>query len=48
MSNIQIIIHCLPREIDSLDRVLDDLKRSSYFLEKQDNIVNRDNSGALE
>ena len=39
MNNIQIIIHCLPREIDSLDRILDDLKRSSHFLEKQDNIV---------
>ena len=39
MSNIQIIIHCLPREIDSLDRILDDLKKSSYFLEKSDNIV---------
>ena len=39
MSNIQVIIHCLPREIDSLDRILDDLKRSSHFLEEQDNIV---------
>jgi len=39
MSTIQIIIHCLPREIDCLDRIVSDLKKSSAFLEKEDNIV---------
>lgn len=39
MTTLQIIIHCLPREIDALERVLDDLKKSSYFLNKEDNVI---------
>ena len=33
MSDLHIILHCLPREIDELDRIVNHLKRSSHFLD---------------
>lgn len=38
MSTIQILIHALPREIDGLERVCDQLHRSSFFLENSDKV----------
>jgi hypothetical protein len=38
-NRIHILIHCLPREIDGCERVLDQLHRASYFLEPQDEVV---------
>ena len=35
MSDLHIILHCLPREIDELDRIVNHLKRSSHFLESK-------------
>ena len=35
----QIVMHILPREIDQCYRLIHDLKRSSYFLDKDDKIV---------
>ena len=34
----QIVMHILPREIDQCYRLIHDLKRSSYFLSKDDKI----------
>lgn len=35
----QIVMHILPREIDQCYRLIHDLKRSSYFLSKDDKII---------
>lgn len=32
-------MHCLPREIDQLERVLDKLHESSFFLNKEDQVI---------
>tara|TARA_Y100000004_G_scaffold162324_1_gene190979 strand:+ start:428 stop:1342 length:915 start_codon:yes stop_codon:yes gene_type:complete len=39
MKNIQIILHCLPREIDDTDRILDQLHKSSFYLSDNDKIT---------
>ena len=39
MSDLHIILHCLPREIDELDRIVNHLKRSSHFLEDNDEVI---------
>lgn len=39
MKILQIIIHCLPREIDQLERVLNKLHESSFFLKEEDKVV---------
>ena len=39
MSDLHIILHCLPREIDELERIVNHLKRSSYFLNPDDEVV---------
>ena len=39
MSDLHIILHCLPREIDELDRIVNHLKRSSHFLESNDEVI---------
>ena len=36
---IYIILHCLPREIDELDRIVNHLKRSSHFLDDNDEVI---------
>ena len=39
MIEIHIIFHCLPREIDDLERIINHLKRSSHFLEEGDKVT---------
>jgi len=39
VSDLHIILHCLPREIDELERIVNHLKRSSYFLNPDDEVV---------
>ena len=39
MIKLQIILHCLPREIDEVERICNQLQRSSYFLEKNDKVI---------
>lgn len=39
MKVLQIIIHCLPREIDQLERVLNKLHESSFFLEEENKVI---------
>ena len=39
MARLHIISHCLPREIDDFDRMLDHLHRSAGFLEEGDEVV---------
>ena len=39
MSDLHIILHCLPREIDELERIVNHLKRSSHFLGKDDEVI---------
>jgi hypothetical protein len=39
VARLHIISHCLPREIDDFDRMLDHLHRSAHFLEKGDEVV---------
>ena len=39
MKTVQIVIHCLPREIDQLERLCNTLRESYYFVENQINIV---------
>lgn len=36
---IQIVLHALPREIDDVHRIVDQLKRSNYFLSKGQEIL---------
>ena len=35
----QIVIHVLPREIDQCYRLIHDLKRALYFVNKEDTII---------
>ena len=39
MSKLQIILHCLPREIDEVERICNHLQRSSHFLNENDNVI---------
>ena len=39
MKKLQIILHCLPREIDEVERICNHLQRSSHFLEKNDKVI---------
>ena len=39
MSDLHIILHCLPREIDELERIVNHLKRSSHFLDSNDEVI---------
>jgi len=39
VSDLHIILHCLPREIDELERIVNHLKRSSHFLGKDDEVI---------
>ena len=39
MNKLQIILHCLPREIDEVERICNHLQRSSHFLEKNDKVI---------
>ena len=39
MNKIQIILHCLPREIDEVERICNHLHRASHFLEKGDDVI---------
>jgi len=39
VARLHIISHCLPREIDDFDRMLDHLHRSAHFLEEGDEVV---------
>ena len=39
MSDLHIILHCLPREIDELERIVNHLKRSSHFLSPDDEVI---------
>ena len=36
---LQIILHCLPREIDEVERICNHLQRSSHFLEDNDKVI---------
>ena len=36
---LQIILHCLPREIDEVERICNHLQRSSHFLQNDDKVV---------
>ena len=38
-NDIHIILHCLPREIDELERIVNHLKRSSHFLSPDDEVI---------
>ena len=42
MLKLQIILHCLPREIDEVERICNHLQRSSHLLNEDDK-VNRIN-----
>ena len=39
MPKLQIILHCLPREIDEVERICNHLQRSSHFLEDRDKVI---------
>ena len=39
MKVLQIVMHCLPREIDQLERILDKLHESSFYLDKNDKVI---------
>tara|TARA_X000001382_G_scaffold120247_2_gene101658 strand:- start:348 stop:1274 length:927 start_codon:yes stop_codon:yes gene_type:complete len=39
MKTLQIVVHCLPREIDQLERVLDKLHESSFYLSPKARVV---------
>ena len=38
-NDLHIILHCLPREIDELERIVNHLKRSSHFLDRDDEVI---------
>ena len=38
-NDLHIILHCLPREIDELERIVNHLKRSSHFLDSNDEVI---------
>ena len=39
MRKLQIILFCLPREIDEVERILNHLQRSSHYLNKDDKVI---------
>ncbi len=39
MKTLQIVIHCLPREIDQLERICNSLRESYYFIENELDII---------
>ena len=39
MSKLQIVLHCLPREIDGVERICNQLQRSSHLLEDNDEVI---------
>ena len=39
MKKLQIILHCLPREIDEVERICNHLQRSSHFLDEKDKVI---------
>ncbi len=39
IKTLQITIHCLPREIDQLERLCNSLRESYFFVEDQINII---------
>ena len=39
INSLQITIHCLPREIDQLERLCNSLRESYFFVEDQINII---------
>ena len=39
IKTLQVVIHCLPREIDQLERLCNSLRESYYFTENQINII---------
>ena len=39
MVKLQIVLHCLPREIDEVERICNHLQRSSHFLNKDDKVI---------
>ena len=39
MSKLQIILHCLPREIDEVERICNHLQRSSHLLDEKDKVI---------
>ena len=39
MKTVQIVIHCLPREIDQLERLCNTLRENYYFVENHVNVV---------
>ena len=38
-NKLQIILHCLPREIDEVERICNHLQRSSHLLNKDDEVI---------
>ena len=38
-NKLQIILHCLPREIDEVERICNHLQRSSHFLDEKDKVI---------
>ena len=39
MAKLQIILHCLPREIDEVERICNHLQRSSHLLDEKDKVI---------
>ena len=39
MFKLQIILHCLPREIDEVERICNHLQRSSHLLTEGDEVI---------
>ena len=38
-NKLQIILHCLPREIDEVERICNHLQRSSHLLNEEDRVI---------
>ena len=38
-TRLQIILHCLPREIDEVERICNHLQRSSHLLSEDDEVI---------
>ena len=39
MYKLQIVLHCLPREIDEVERICNHLQRSSHLLDEKDKVI---------
>jgi hypothetical protein len=39
MSKLQIILHCLPKEIDEVERILNHLHMSSFYPLKEGKVI---------